>query len=85
MTPGTSGAPTSNALRGHVLAVPQDAESISIFANVLEINAASWDVVVDGETLRIGPATVVTADIEADNGIIHAIDAVLLPPPPAES
>lgn len=31
-------------------------------------------------TLRVDRAKVVTADVEADNGVIHAIDRVLLPP-----
>jgi uncharacterized surface protein with fasciclin (FAS1) repeats len=30
--------------------------------------------------VRIGPASLVQADIQASNGIIHVIDAVLLPP-----
>lgn len=30
--------------------------------------------------IKVGPATVLTADIPATNGIIHAIDRVLLPP-----
>lgn len=34
---------------------------------------------VTGTAVQVGDATVVTADIEADNGIIHAIDSVLLP------
>ena len=34
--------------------------------------------------VRIGPATLVQADIEASNGIIHVIDAVLLPPEPSD-
>ncbi|MBM2575846.1 fasciclin domain-containing protein [Jannaschia sp. Os4] len=29
--------------------------------------------------VRVGPATVVQADIEASNGVIHVIDTVLLP------
>jgi transforming growth factor-beta-induced protein len=33
-----------------------------------------------GGTVRINDATVVTADIPASNGIIHVIDAVILPP-----
>ncbi len=34
---------------------------------------------VGGETVTINQANVVTADIEVSNGIIHVIDAVLLP------
>jgi uncharacterized surface protein with fasciclin (FAS1) repeats len=33
-----------------------------------------------GETVRINDARVVTADIAASNGVIHVIDAVILPP-----
>jgi len=35
--------------------------------------------VVDGKVM-INDATVVIADIEASNGVIHVIDSVLLPP-----
>lgn len=34
----------------------------------------------DGDNLLVNTATVITADIQTDNGIIHVIDAVLLPP-----
>merc|ERR1712194_515672 len=33
-----------------------------------------------GSTVRAGSATVSTADISCSNGVIHVIDAVLLPP-----
>jgi uncharacterized surface protein with fasciclin (FAS1) repeats len=32
-----------------------------------------------GDGLRVGGARVIQADIEASNGIIHVIDAVLIP------
>ena len=34
----------------------------------------------DGDDLLVNTATVVTTDIQTDNGIIHVIDAVLMPP-----
>merc|ERR1712176_748545 len=37
----------------------------------------------DGTTVMAGPATVERADVLSGNGVIHAIDAVLLPPPPS--
>ncbi len=33
-----------------------------------------------GESVRINDATVVAADVEASNGVIHVIDTVILPP-----
>jgi uncharacterized surface protein with fasciclin (FAS1) repeats len=74
-------AALANVLQGHVLPVPQDAEAISVFGNVLAINSSSWDVVVDGDTVTIGGATVIAPDLEADNGWVHGIDAVLVPAP----
>ena len=40
--------------------------------------------VVDGQ-IMVDAATVVQADLEADNGIVHVINAVLLPPDVAEA
>ncbi len=34
---------------------------------------------IDGESVRVGEATVIAADIGASNGVIHVIDTVLLP------
>jgi uncharacterized surface protein with fasciclin (FAS1) repeats len=35
---------------------------------------------VDGDVVRVNNATIVITDIEATNGVIHVIDAVLMPP-----
>jgi uncharacterized surface protein with fasciclin (FAS1) repeats len=43
------------------------------------LNGASVPMMPSGNTLRVGGATVVQADVEASNGIIHVIDAVLIP------
>ena len=34
----------------------------------------------DGDSVKINDATVIITDIEASNGVIHVIDAVILPP-----
>jgi hypothetical protein len=62
-----------------------------------EIGPTEWDEVIDvyllvsvvGETVTLTPdiegstsADIITADIEASNGIAHIIDAVMWPPPP---
>lgn len=43
-------------------------------------NGDSLDVTVDGGVMLNGTVTVTVADIEACNGVIHVIDAVLMPP-----
>jgi uncharacterized surface protein with fasciclin (FAS1) repeats len=37
-------------------------------------------VTVDADNVRINESNIIQADIEASNGVIHVIDAVLLPP-----
>jgi transforming growth factor-beta-induced protein len=44
------------------------------------VNGATVTIGVDGETVTVNDATVVTTDIMASNGVIHVIDTVLLPP-----
>lgn len=72
-------ATLTTVLQGHLLPVPQDAAAITVFSNVITAAGTSLPVVVDGDTVTIGGATVVEADIPADNGMIHAIDTVILP------
>jgi uncharacterized surface protein with fasciclin (FAS1) repeats len=48
--------------------------------SVETLNGASVDITVDGDTVMVNDATVTAVDVEASNGVIHVIDAVLLPP-----
>lgn len=50
----------------------QDIEVATVQGEMVEIDATNGGVMVD-------QANVVQADIEADNGVIHVIDAVILP------
>ncbi len=43
------------------------------------VGGKSVTVTVDGDTVKINDATVVMADIETSNGVIHVIDQVLVP------
>ncbi|MGB9357790.1 MAG: fasciclin domain-containing protein [Acidimicrobiia bacterium] len=77
----------ADILTYHVL--PQEADSQLVAtldgSSVATVNGQSVDVsVVDGQ-IMINEATVVSADLVADNGIVHVIDAVLLPPDVAEA
>lgn len=67
-------------LRYHVAPGKVMAADCGAIAELLTLQGPAAKVrVVDG-TVMIDAARVVKADIEAGNGVIHAIDAVLLPP-----
>ena len=48
-------------------------------AVVETVGGKSFTITVDGDTVMIDGATVVTTDIETSNGVIHVIDSVLIP------
>ena len=71
----------------HVLGEAADSQAVAALdgSSVPTLNPQPIDInVVDGQVM-INEATVVSADLTADNGIVHFIDAVLLPPDIAEA
>ncbi|MCB0077975.1 MAG: fasciclin domain-containing protein [Anaerolineales bacterium] len=48
--------------------------------SVETLQGESVAISIDGDTVMVNDATVVTADVAASNGVIHVIDKVLLPP-----
>jgi uncharacterized surface protein with fasciclin (FAS1) repeats len=48
-------------------------------ATPMTVNGSPLDVVVRGGKVYVNGVNVVTADVQASNGVIHIIDAVLLP------
>ncbi len=72
----------TEVLTYHVLSSEVDANAaISAAGTTVEtLNGASIGLSLSGEDLLVNTATVSMTDIETDNGIIHVIDAVLMPP-----
>jgi len=68
-------------LQGHVVAVADDSEMVAGMTEVPFVSLAGTElvVVVDGDTITVGGAQVIEADIFATNGVIHIIDAVIAP------
>lgn len=64
----------------HVLAGEVPASAVMGLRSAATVQGESVTIGVDAGTVRINDATVVQTDVMADNGIIHVIDAVLLPP-----
>lgn len=72
----------SNILTYHVVSGEVNAETaIGLVGTTVEMtNGDPIGLSLDGESLLVNTSTVITTDIQTDNGIIHVIDAVLLPP-----
>lgn len=72
----------ADVLTYHVLSGSVDAEAAIAAAGttVETVNGASVGLSLSGDDLLVNTATVTMTDIETDNGIIHVIDAVLMPP-----
>lgn len=61
--------------------VPGNVTSADITPGEVEtVEGSPVTIAVDGSDVTVGEATVVEADILASNGVVHAIDRVLLPP-----
>jgi uncharacterized surface protein with fasciclin (FAS1) repeats len=72
----------SNILTYHVIGSEVNATTAISLAGttVTTVNGSDIGLSLDGSSLLVNTATVVIADIQTDNGIIHVIDAVLMPP-----
>jgi transforming growth factor-beta-induced protein len=66
----------------HVVTMMEDSEMVMGMdgQTFTTLNGAPLEVTVDGDTVMVGDATILRYDIEASNGVIHVIDAVLTPP-----
>jgi len=61
--------------------VPQEVPSSAVSTGEVDtVAGAPLEVTVDGESVMVNNATVIQTDIEASNGVIHAVDQVILPP-----
>ncbi|MEM0968701.1 MAG: fasciclin domain-containing protein [Verrucomicrobiota bacterium] len=69
-----------NVLTYHVIPGSIPGAIVTNLSEATALNEAPLTISVEGESLLINESTVVTADIACTNGVIHVIDAVLLPP-----
>jgi uncharacterized surface protein with fasciclin (FAS1) repeats len=75
------GGALTDILLLHVISGAVDSEAaIAAAGGTVETLGGPVTVELEGDNLVVGGATVVTADIEASNGIIHVIDAVITAP-----
>ena len=70
----------TNILMHHVVGDSVVSTSLANNMVVTTLNTTDVTVTINGSTVNIDNATVTAADVTADNGVVHIIDAVLLPP-----
>jgi len=68
-----------NILQNHVVKGRMSAGDVTGEPSIKTLQGSSLPVRSKGEIVRIGDATITQTDIEASNGVIHAISAVMLP------
>lgn len=74
----------ATVLQGHVVSGTYLAADLfdGQVLNTLAGSGFERMITIDGEEVYIGDALISVVDIEANNGVVHIIDAVLPPPPP---
>ena len=77
----------SDLLQFHIVGGALDAATIgaNVGLSAEALNGGSLPVTQDGEAVQVAGANLVTTDIFATNGIIHVVDAVLVPPAAPEA
>jgi len=64
----------------HVVPGKVTSDQVVNLSKAATVQGADIAIVVQDGKVRINDATVVLADVEASNGVVHVIDTVLLPP-----
>ena len=69
----------TEVLTYHVVAGKYMAADVVTLPTIATVQGDDIVITVDGTTVQIDGATVVQTDIETSNGVIHVIDAILIP------
>ncbi len=73
----------ASILKYHVVPSRVFSDAAAKGATVKTLQGSDVTTKSDGTKVWVGNASVVTADIDASNGVIHVIDTVIMPPMPA--
>lgn len=66
-------------LKHHVVSGRKMAKSVGSASSMQMLDRTTLKITKKGDKVRIGGATITTPDLEADNGVIHVIDQVIMP------
>lgn len=64
----------------HVVPGEVRSDQVVNLSKAATVQGAEIAITVEGGSVKINDATVILADVDASNGVIHVIDTVLLPP-----
>ncbi|MEM6749034.1 MAG: fasciclin domain-containing protein [Planctomycetota bacterium] len=64
----------------HVIPGKALSSTVATLDSAETVNGASVDIEASADGITVNGASVIQADVEASNGVIHVINAVLLPP-----
>ena len=70
----------TNVLTYHVVPGTYNAADLTDGQELTTVQGEKLTVSVDGDTVKVGDATVTQADVATSNGVVHVIDTVLVPP-----
>ena len=73
-------AALTRVLTYHLVSGEVPANKVKNMSSASTVAGPSLDIKAQGSTVMVEDARIVNADVKASNGIIHAIDKVLLPP-----
>lgn len=69
----------AEVLRNHTIGERLSAEDLTDGMKLVTEAGNVLTVSVDGDTVKVGEATVVTTDVDVDDGVVHVVDALLVP------
>lgn len=67
-----------DTLRNHIVSERIDAAALAEMTSIETVGGSTLTVSVDGDTVSVGEASVVQADIEIDDGIVHVVDGLFI-------
>jgi uncharacterized surface protein with fasciclin (FAS1) repeats len=69
----------ATVLKNHVVSGEVMSSDLSDGQKVETLAGETVTVSINGDTVKIGDATVSQADVAASNGVVHIVDTVILP------
>ena len=67
-----------DTLRNHIVSERVDAAALVAMTSIETTGGTTLAISVDGDTVTVAGATVIEADVEVDDGIVHVVDSLFV-------